>query len=415
MTNEADPSLHFGFILAIVELYAIIARMIPRLLFSTLQERLAFFPAVALLGPRQVGKTTLAETIGQSQASIYLDLENPADREKLQDAALYLSAHQDKLVILDEIQRVPELFQALRGLIDQGRRQGRTAGHYLLLGSASMDLLHQSGESLAGRIAYLELSPLNLMEVSPDQAQTLWVRGGFPDSFLANTEANSYIWRENFIRTYLERDIPQLGPRIPAETLRRFWTMLAHTQGGLLNAAKLAQNLAVDGKTIARYLDLLVDLLLVRRLPPWSANTGKRLVKSPKTYVRDSGLLHTLLGLSNYETLLGHPVVGASWEGFVIETLLTLLPNPPQASFYRTSAGAEIDLLLELPDNQRWAIEIKRSLVPKVERGFYNACEDVQPNRAFVVYAGFERFPVSQQIEAISLPDLAQELLQFQK
>ncbi len=256
--------------------------MIPRQKSQRVCARLDQFPAVALLGPRQTGKTTLARLVAEERASTYIDLENAADREKLADAALYLSGHAEELVILDEVQRAPELFQTLRGLIDKERRNIR-AGRFLLLGSASIDLLRQSGESLAGRIAYVELEPFNVLEVGDDVSETLWVRGGFPDSFLAGSEEASVVWRENFIRTYLERDIPQLGPRVPAETLRRFWTMLAHRQGGVLNAAQLARSLAVDGKTIARYLDLLVDLLLVRRLPPFHANVGKRLVKSRRS------------------------------------------------------------------------------------------------------------------------------------
>lgn len=381
--------------------------MIPRQTFELIRARLAQFPAVALLGPRQAGKTTLAEQIAQEQPSIYLDLEAVADREKLADAALYLSSHEDKLVILDEVQRMPDLFQALRGLIDKGRRRGLRTGRFLLLGSASMDLLKQSGESLAGRLAYVELGPLNVLEVGHDARETLWVRGGFPDSFLARNDEASVVWRENFIRTYLERDIPLLGPRVPAETLRRFWTMLAHMQGGLLNAAQLARALGVDGKTVARYLDLLVDLLLVRRLAPFHANVGKRLVKSPKVYVRDSGIVHALLGLEDRDAVLGHPVAGGSWEGFVLENLLSAAPERVKAHFYRTSAGAEVDLLLAMPSGRRWAIEIKRGLAPKLDRGFHHACEDLRPDRSFVVYSGEERHPKGEGIEAIGVTELA--------
>lgn len=357
------------------------------------RDRLEQFPAVALLGPRQVGKTTLAELIAEGRPSVYLDLEAAADREKLADPALYLSSHEDKLVILDEVQRLPELFQTLRGLIDQGRRRNVRAGRFLLLGSASIDLLKQSGESLAGRIAYVELGPLNVLEVDADGLDTLWIRGGFPDSFLAASDDASVIWRDNFIRTYLERDIPQLGPRVPAETLRRFWTMLAHVQGSTLNAAQLARGLSVDGKTVARYLDLLVDLLLVRRLPPFHANVGKRLVRSPKVYVRDSGIVHALLGLDDREAVLGHPVAGGSWEGYVLENLLGATPERVQGYFYRTAAGAEIDLVLEMPGGKLWAIEIKRGLAPKLDKGFHHAREDLQPERSFLVYSGEDRYP----------------------
>ena len=398
-------------------LNAINARMVPRQKSQLIRARLDQFPAVALLGPRQAGKTTLAELIAEERASVYLDLEHPADREKLSDSALYLSGHEDKLVILDEVQRVPELFQTLRGLIDKGRRRGIRAGRFLLLGSASIDRLRQSGESLAGRIAYVELEPFNVLEVEvdgdgkgdgdSDARERLWVRGGFPDSFLAESDEASAVWRENFVRTYLERDIPQLGPRVPAETLRRFWTMLAHLQGGTLNAAQLARGLAVDGKTIARYLDLLVDLLLVRRLSPLHANVGKRLVKSPKVYVRDSGIVHTLLGLDDRDAVLGHPVTGGSWEGFVVENLLRAAPDRVKAWFYRTAAGAEIDLVLEMPGGNRWAVEIKRGLAPKLDRGFHHARQDLEPERSFVVYSGDDRYPRGEGVEAIGLGELA--------
>ena len=371
-------------------------------------------PAVALLGPRQVGKTTLALEIGEQRPSIYLDLESDADRAKLSEPELYLSGHEDKLVILDEVHRVPNLFQALRGLIDKGRRKGLRSGRFLLLGSASIDLLKQSGESLAGRIAYLELAPIDGLEVHTTELNTLWNRGGFPDSLLARTDAVSQRWRLDFIRTYLERDIPLLGPRIPAETLRRFWTMLAHHQSGLLNAADFARALGVDGKTVASYLDLMVDLLLVRRLEPWHNNAGKRLVKSPRVYVRDSGLLHSLLGLTTLEDILGHPIAGASWEGFVIETLHAAIPVGAHANFYRTAAGAEVDLIVTLPGGRRWAIEIKRSLTPKVERGFHNACLELKPDRRIVVYPGSEAYPLNNEIEVLPLRQLGEELTHLQ-
>ena len=387
--------------------------MIPRQKSQLVRARLDQFPAVALLGPRQAGKTTLAELIAEERASAYLDLEDPTEREKLTDAALYLSGHEDKLVILDEVQRVPELFQTLRGLIDKGRRRGIRAGRFLLLGSASIDLLRQSGESLAGRIAYVELEPFNVLEVKVvgdgdgDAHEKLWVRGGFPDSFLAESDEASTVWRENFVRTYLERDIPQLGPRVPAETLRRFWTMLAHLQGGTLNAAQLARGLAVDGKTVARYLDLLVDLLLVRRLAPLHANVGKRLVRSPKVYIRDSGIVHTLLGLDDRDAVLGHPVTGGSWEGFVVENLLRAAPDRVKAWFYRTAAGADIDLVLEMPGGNLWAVEIKRGLAPKLDKGFHHARQDLEPERSFVVNSGEERYPKGEGVEAIGLGELA--------
>jgi predicted AAA+ superfamily ATPase len=384
--------------------------MLNRQLAPRLQDALAHTPAVALLGPRQVGKTTLALEVGRGFDALYLDLESEQDRARLAQPELYLADHQDKLVILDEVHRAPGLFPVLRGLIDRARRAGRTAGQYLLLGSASLDLLKQSGESLAGRIAYLELAPFNVLETPNLPLDDLWVRGGFPDSLLAPDAARSLRWRQDFIRTYLERDIPQFGPRIAAETLRRFWGMLAHHQGGLLNTAQFARNLGVDAKTAASYLDLLVDLLIVRRLPAWHANLGKRLVKSPKVYVRDSGLAHALLAIPDKETLLGHPVVGQSWECFAIENLLVSAADKVQGYFYRTSGGAEIDLLLAWPDGSLWAVEIKRSLSPKVERGFHAACDDLAPARKFVVYPGQERYRITPDIEAISLVELATEL-----
>jgi predicted AAA+ superfamily ATPase len=302
------------------------------------------------------------------------------------------------------------LFLVLRGLIDQARRNGRRAGNYLLLGSASLDLLQQSGETLAGRIAYLELGPLNLLETGATQLDALWLRGGFPESLTAPSNTRSLRWRQNFIRSYLERDIPQFGPRIAFDTLRRFWTMLAHHQSGMLNVAQLARNIGVDAKTAQSYIDLLCDLLLVRRLPPWHANIGKRLVKTPKVYVRDSGLVHALLDIETKETLLSHMVLGASWEGFCIENLLQCAPANVQGYFYRTSGGAEVDLLLVWPGGDVWAIEIKRSLTPKVERGFHAACDDLQPKRKLVVYPGQEPYPLGHDIIATPLFDLCREL-----
>jgi predicted AAA+ superfamily ATPase len=378
--------------------------MISRSLAPALIEALAHSPAVALLGPRQAGKTTLALEAAKSigRPSLYLDLESEQDRGKLAQAELYLADHVDKLVILDEVHRAPGLFPALRGLIDSGRRAGKKAGRFLLLGSASLDLLKQSGETLAGRIAYLELTPFTLLETGHLPADHLWVRGGFPESLLAPGAARSLRWRQDFIRSYLERDIPQFGPRIAAETLRRFWSMLAHHQGGLLNTAQFARNLGVDAKTAAAYLDLLVDLLLVRRLPPWHANLGKRLVKSPKVYVRDSGLVHALLGIADKEALLAHPVVGQSWECFVIENLLACAPDGVQGHFYRSSSGAEVDLLLAWPNGELWAIEIKRSLAPKLERGFHSACADLKPARKLVIYPGTETYRLAEDIEAMN-------------
>lgn len=380
--------------------------MIGRRIEAVVRERLTQFPAIGLLGPRQVGKTTLSQRIGATRDSIYLDLESPVDREKLHDPVFYLSGHENRLVILDEVQRMPELFAALRGLIDTGRQRGRGVGRFLLLGSASVEFLRQS-ETLAGRIAYIEMAPFDVLETPAASQSDLWVRGGFPESFLATDSARSLIWRQAFVRTYLERDIPQLGPRIPATTLRRFWTMLAHLQGGQFNAANLARSLAVDGKTVARYLDLLADLMLVRRLQPFQSNIGKRLVKAPKVYVRDSGIVHALLNIGDEDSLLGHPIVGASWEGFAIENLLAAAPENAVPLFYRAATGAEIDLLLEIPGHGLWAIEIKRGLAARPEKGFFSACEDVKPARRFVVNSGAERYPIAPDVEAIGLREMA--------
>ena len=393
-----------------MELRSIFAGMIDRLLSPLISSALGQFPAVALLGPRQVGKTTLAIELGEKLDAQYLDLESDQDLIKLEQPELYLADHLDKLVILDEVHRVPRLFPVLRGLIDRARRKGIRSGHYLLLGSASPDLLKQSGESLAGRISYFELEPFHVLEVDPLKLDDLWLRGGFPDSFLAANSSHSLRWRLDFIRTYLERDIPQFGPRIATETLRRFWVMLSHHQGGLLNTAQFARNLGVDVKTIGSYLDLLVDLFLIRRLVPWHANLGKRLIKSPKVYVRDSGIVHALLNVKDKEVLVSHPIVGLSWESFIIENLLSCTLERAQAYFYRSAGGAEIDLLMLWPDGCLWAIEIKRSLTPKVSRGFHSACEDLEPARKWVVYPGKERYRLAADVEAIPLPDLANEI-----
>lgn len=384
--------------------------MISRRIASEVDSLLGQAPAVALVGPRQVGKTTLAFAVAEGRDSAYLDLESESDRARLAEPELYFADHADELVILDEIHRAPGLFETLRGTIDQGRRSGRGIGRFLLLGSAGIELLAQSGETLAGRIAFAELAPFDVTEVGGEQLDRLWVRGGFPDSFLADEDSVSLRRRRDFIRTYLERDIPQLGPRIPAETLRRLWTMLAHRQGAPLNAAQLAGSLGVSGATVSRYLDLLVDLLLVRRLPPRLANVGKRLVRSPRVYVRDSGLVHALLGLEDKEAVLGHPVAGSSWEGMAIENLLAVVGGRAEASFYRTSGGAEIDLVLTWPDGSEWAVEVKRSLAPKLERGLRSALEDLRPERAYVVYPGGERFGIGLGVEAIDLAGLCAEL-----
>ena len=389
--------------------------VIKRRLEHIIEEILKRSPSVALMGPRQVGKTTIALNISETTPSVYLDLESRIDLEKVRDINAFHDANRTKLIILDEVQRLPEVFAQLRGIIDKERRKGNKAGQFLFLGSASIDLLKQSSESLAGRIAYIELHPIDVLEYageSIERMNILWLRGGFPESLLATSDQKSLDWRRDFIRTYLERDIPQLGPRIPAETLERFWTMLAHNQGSVLNAAHLARNLEVTGVTIGRYLDLMVDLLLVRRLKPWTFNIGKRLVRSPKIYIRDGGITHALLNIGSYSELLGHPVVGGSWEGFVIENIMSVAPPNVQPFYYGTPAGAEIDLILEFSPTEKWAIEIKRNSAPSISKGFYIACEDIQPQRRYVVYSGKDRFPLANGVIAIPLFELMREILQ---
>lgn len=385
--------------------------MITRRLLPRLRELLGRFPAVVLLGPRQVGKTTLARACLADSGGIYLDLESQRDTRKLSDPEDYLSQRESQLVVLDEIQRVPDLFPSLRSLIDDGRTRGLRAGRFLLLGSASLELIQQSSETLAGRIAYLELHPLDATEIGGVPVERLWQRGGFPDSFLAATDALSSEYRDFLIRSYLERDLPLFGSRLASGKLRNLWMMLAHAQGGVANISALARNLEIDGRTMNAHLDLLENLLLVRRLKPWHANTGKRLVKSPKLYIRDSGLVHELLGIGNLEALAGHPVVGSSWEGFVIENLLACAPARTEAYFYRTSAGAEVDLVLKFRNGETWAVEIKRGLSPVLKPGFFSAVADVAPDKAFVIYGGEETYRLKPGIEAIGLKQLQEALL----
>lgn len=384
--------------------------MIDRKVQKLIEESLARQAAVALIGPRQVGKTTLAQELGVARQALYLDLEDPIDRGKLVDPAAFFSAYVDRLVILDEIHRMPDVFATLRGQIDQGRRAGKRTGRFLLLGSASLDLLRQSGESLAGRISYVEMTQLLCSEVGPHKLDQLWLRGGFPESFLADEEKTSFLWRTDLLRTYLERDIPMFGSRVPAETLRRFWTMLAHNQGALVNSSRIAASLEVSSQSISRYADLLVDLLLVRRLQPYVANVAKRQIKSPKLYIRDSGLLHALLNIADSNALLGHPICGVSWEGFVIENLIAAAPAASVTGYYRTGGGAEIDLILELPGGEIWAIEIKRSRLAKPRRGFYEACLDLQPSKRLLVHAGRDAHPLQDGVEAIGLFTLIERL-----
>ena len=372
-----------------------------------LSTLLGQFPAVALLGPRQTGKTTLAFSQKEVHPNaLYLDLELPSAQRQLNDPEAFFMAHANQLVILDEVQRMPEIFSILRGVIDQRRRGGEAYGQFLLLGSASGVLLQQSSESLAGRVAQIELAPFQVNEVYGEQStatdmNSLWVRGGFPLAWLASDDEASLTWRDVFITTYLEKDIPALGPKLPSTTLRRLWTMLAHNQGELLDQSRLAAALAISGQTVGRYIDLLCDLMLVRRLPAWSGNMGKRLVRSPKVYVRDSGLVHALLGLQTLDALLGHPVAGSSWEGFVIEQLINAAPGA-QASFYRTSNGAEVDLVLEFRSGATWVIEVKRSSAPTVSKGFYTAATDLGAVRQLLIAPVAQPYPMKDGIEVMN-------------
>ena len=390
--------------------------MISRQFEATVRQKLLQTPAVVLLGPRQVGKTTLARTLAKDWpgGAVYLDLERPFDRLRLEDADTYLRAQQGKLVILDEIHRAPGVFEILRGIIDDNRQAGIRSGQFLLLGSAALDLMRQSSETLAGRVAYLDIAPLNIGETTPAGVadNDLWLRGGFPDSLLSANDSQSLDWRRDFIRSYLERDVPMFAPRLPAETIGRLWTMLAHNQGSVLNQSRIASALGVANPTIERYIDLLVDLQLVRRLRPWGGNTGKRLVKSPKVYVRDSGILHGLLELESLNHLLGHPVCGLSFEGHCIENLIQAAGSRRVPYFYRTQVGAEIDLLLEKGGRPEIAIEVKRSMAPSPEKGFALACDDLQIEQRYVVYPGTERIALRHGAQAIGLQQLATLLLQ---
>ena len=389
--------------------------MIKRRLEEKIRGALQENASVALLGPRQVGKTTLALNVLSIDKTVYIDLENDLDRRKMDDFHSFYNKNSQKLVILDEIQKLPEIFSSIRGIIDQQRREGNRNGLFLFLGSASMDLLRQSGESLAGRIAYLELHPIDLLEYDNQNKEQLWTRGGFPESLLAQSDRQSINWRKNFIKTYLERDIQQISAKIPAETLGRFWTMIAHQQGGTINISELARGIDVSVTTANRYLDLMVDLLLVRRLRPFAFNTGKRLVKAPKVYVRDSGIAHALLNISDYDDLISHPVTGGSWEGFVIENLISVCPTHFNCYYYRTAQGAEIDLVIETGHNIVIAVEIKKSSSPTISKGFYIACDDIHASKKFVVYSGEDSFSMGNDITAISLKGMMELLLEMEK
>lgn len=384
--------------------------MIKRLFQKKLLEALQAMPVVALLGPRQVGKTTLALAVAEimSKSTAYLDLESEEDFNKLSDAEAYLKRMDGKLLIIDEVQHKPNLFRILRGIVDARKRKGERTAQFLLLGSASRDLLQQSSETLAGRIRYLELTPFmahELLNNANDHSvlEQLWLRGGFPDSFLSSTNEESWNWRNDFISTYMERDLPSMGVGIASAQLKRFWKMLAHYNGNQVNYSELGRSLELSHTTIKNYLDVLTDFYMVRQLQPWSGNVKKRLIKSPKIYIRDSGILHSFMNVYNFDTLLAHPSMGASWEGFVIENILTLLDNRWEYSYYRTATQIEIDLVLHIPNGEIWAIEIKRASAPKLGRGFYEACNDIGATHKWIVNANDERYPLPSQVEVIGL------------
>lgn len=385
--------------------------MIHRTLEEQLIQGLKSMPVVVILGPRQVGKTTLALDFAKpllDKPVHYLDLELDSDLAKLDDAESYLRRFENQLLVIDEVQRKPDLFRIIRGLVDIRKRAGEKSGHFLLLGSASKELLQQSSETLAGRIRYLELTPFSVKELHQNDplgfnVEKLWFRGGFPDSYLADSDSDSWNWRQDFIKTYVEKDIPLFGPQVPATRMRRFWTMLAHYHGQQANLSDIGKSLEVSHTTIKTYLDTLQDFFMVRQLQPWSGNTKKRLVKTPKIYIRDSGLLHSLLTIQDFEHLLGHPVLGASWEGFVVETVLNSISSSWTPSYYRSSNQTEIDLVLEKSNQEVWAVEVKRSIAPSLSSGFHRACEDIGATKKWVVYSGKDRFPIKNETEVIGL------------
>ena len=386
--------------------------MKDRIIYEKIKKALSRHPAVALLGPRQVGKTTISKAIGREIDSVYLDLEKPFDLSALENVSLFAEQNKGKLIILDEVHRKPRLFDELRGIIDLAREEGRRSGQFLLLGSASWELMQQA-ETLAGRVVPLEMTPLTLAEVEPDDMLQLWLRGGYPDSFLANDDEHSAEYRDALIRMYMERDVPMFAPRMPVSHVDRLWQMLAHSHGSLLNVSQLAGSLGVQSREANAYLGLLQDLPLIRQLQPWSTSQQGRFTKSPKTFIRDSGLLHALLGIETMNDLLGHPIVGASWEGFVIESVLSNVPRRTIASHVRSYSGAEVDLLLEMP-KAKWVIESKFSPVPTVTKGFYSVCEAVEPDKAFIVHSGKDSYPKSELVQVVSLPELVSELRSMQ-
>lgn len=370
-----------------------------RHIWTLLQEYLDLFPAVGIVGPRQVGKTTLVQNLTLEKERIYLDLEKSSDRAKLSDPELFLKTHEDKTVILDEIQMMPELFAELRGLIDEKREPGR----FIILGSASPELIRKSADSLAGRIGYLELTPFHLGEMEYDDKDQLWIRGGFPLSYLAASERSSRLWRENFIKTYIERDLGLLGLNTDPYLVERFWRMLAHAQGGLLVSENFAKALGVSRPTVNKYLEFLHGSFMVRLLQPYFPNVKKRLVASPKVYIRDSGILHSLTGIDTYEDLINQLLVGNSWEGFVIEQICNVLGDDYEYYFYRTHQGAECDLLLVRSGKVKYAVEIKNTLSPKISKGFRISMEDTKAENGILLSRIQESYPLDANIQAMGL------------
>lgn len=391
--------------------------MIKRLLEDKLMKALDTMPVVALLGPRQVGKTTLSLLMADKmrKPTTYLDLESDSDFIKLSDAEAFLNRFDNQLVIIDEVQRKPDLFRILRGIVDRRKRTGERTGQFLLLGSASRDLLQQTSQTLAGRIRYLELTPFAVSEILDEEdkefdVEKLWLRGGFPDSYLAPTSEESWNWRMDFISTYMERDLPLMGVGILPAQLKRFWQMLAHYNGNQVNLSEMGRSLELSHTTIKNHLDVLTDFYMVRKLQPWSGNVKKRLVKSPKIFIRDSGILHALMNVHDMNSLLAHPKMGSSWEGFVIENILNLIDSRWTYSYYRTSTQVEIDLVLHTPDSEIWAIEIKRKSAPKLGRSFFEACKDMKATHKWLIYAGNERYPLQNDVEVIGLTGFLEEV-----
>ncbi len=403
-------TLIFNFHDYCVYLSKILAFMIHREKYHQLVDALNTMPVVALIGPRQVGKTTLALEVAKhyNKPVTYIDLELDSDFNKLTDAEAYINRFSNHLLIIDEIQRKPDLFRILRGIIDKRKRAGELFGQFLLLGSASSNLIQNSSESLAGRIRYLELSTFTLTELQKNEKSSfdinkLWLRGGFPDSYLATDDNESMNWRRDFFTTYVERDISTMGSRVSSMLLKRFWKMLAHYHANQINYSEFGRSLEVSHTSIKNYLNLLTDFYMLRQIQPWSGNIKKRLVKSPKIYFRDSGILHSLLNIPDTESLFSHPKIGASWEGFVIENIINQLNENWEYSYFRTTNQSEIDLVLTTPKNNVWAIEIKRSSAPKVTRGYHEACKDIGATHKWVVNANNDRYPLPGGTEVIGI------------